>query len=143
VLSKAWGHFVDVAEVELCSFLGVEPRELGERSRTIKASWVSVFYRPKDPDVRLQVISGWKWLFNAFAEFFAVVQSDDLDERMCPHLQVALQHGCAGEGQCARLDASLRVMREIALLWRPDPSAQQSWCERSQQFLQDIQADFD
>eukprot|EP00959_Pyramimonas_sp_CCMP1952_P334580 7006588-Pyramimonas_sp.AAC.1 len=34
-------------------------------------------------------------------------------------------------------------MREIALLWRPDPSAKQSWCERAQLFLQDVQADFD
>eukprot|EP00959_Pyramimonas_sp_CCMP1952_P031880 668774-Pyramimonas_sp.AAC.1 len=41
VLSKTWGHFVDVAEVELCIVLGVEPRELGERSRTIKAYWAS------------------------------------------------------------------------------------------------------
>eukprot|EP00959_Pyramimonas_sp_CCMP1952_P139637 2922408-Pyramimonas_sp.AAC.1 len=34
-------------------------------------------------------------------------------------------------------------MREIAPLWRPGPSAKQSWCERAQLFLQDIQADFD
>eukprot|EP00959_Pyramimonas_sp_CCMP1952_P394681 8269329-Pyramimonas_sp.AAC.1 len=38
-LLKAWGHFADVAEVGLCNVLGVEPRALGERSRTIKASW--------------------------------------------------------------------------------------------------------
>eukprot|EP00959_Pyramimonas_sp_CCMP1952_P138318 2894577-Pyramimonas_sp.AAC.1 len=59
VLNNAWAQFVDVAELELTRTLGFEPKELGERSRTIKSSWVSVFYRPKDPEDKLQIAAGW------------------------------------------------------------------------------------
>eukprot|EP00959_Pyramimonas_sp_CCMP1952_P395407 8285203-Pyramimonas_sp.AAC.1 len=87
VLSNAWGHFVDCAEVELHRVLGTEAKDLGERSRTIKASWVSVFYRPKNPDDTLQVIAGWKWVFQTFTEMFNSVAAEDCDLYACQHLQ--------------------------------------------------------
>jgi len=144
VLNSAWAHFVDVAELELTTTMGVEPTEFGERSRTLKSSWASIFYRPKDPDDKRQVVAGWKWMVQSFQEFVLTVQGPhDMGTPTCIQLQVSLQDSCPGEGLSRRLDASLRAMRLLARRWHNQSGFhRQEWLELERQFLEDVREDY-
>eukprot|EP00959_Pyramimonas_sp_CCMP1952_P117484 2455850-Pyramimonas_sp.AAC.1 len=72
--------------------------------QSIKASWAPVFYRPKHADDQLQVCSGWRWLYRAFAEFVQTAASAAEGLAQTLTLQVSLQHSCPGEGPNIRLD---------------------------------------
>eukprot|EP00959_Pyramimonas_sp_CCMP1952_P376710 7890132-Pyramimonas_sp.AAC.1 len=75
------------ATLDLVRFLGVEATVLGERGQNLRASWASVFYRPKLAGDQLQVCSGWRWVHHAFAELAQAIFNFTEDEGHAAVLQ--------------------------------------------------------